>query len=171
MSAPGNRLGPAAAGAAGFTLLELMVVVAIIAIASAGVGFALRNVGQTQLEREGLRLVAMLEAARAHSRASGVQVTWRATPQGFVFAGLPQPAAADADRTFVLNSRDLASRMTWLGDGVAVQANAVVVLGPEPIISRQQIVLEQSGQILTIGTDGLRPFAIEPLDSAVGGSR
>ncbi len=148
-----------------------MVVVAIIAIASAGVGFALRNVGQTQLEREGLRLVAMLEAARAHSRASGVQVTWRATPQGFVFAGLPQPAAVDADRTFVLNSRDLASRMTWLGDGVAVQANAVVVLGPEPIISRQQIVLEQSGQILTIGTDGLRPFAIEPLDSAVGGSR
>ena len=39
----------------GFTLLELLLVVAIIAVASAGVSFALRDSGQTQLEREALR--------------------------------------------------------------------------------------------------------------------
>lgn len=49
----------------GFTLLELMVVVAIIAMATAAVTFALRDDSGTRLEREALRLSAMLESARA----------------------------------------------------------------------------------------------------------
>jgi general secretion pathway protein H len=36
----------------GFTLLELLVVVAIIAMASAGVGFAMRDTSQVALERD-----------------------------------------------------------------------------------------------------------------------
>ena len=58
----------------GFTLLELLVVISIMAIATAGVGLALRDSGQTQLEREGERLAALLDSARARSRASGVPV-------------------------------------------------------------------------------------------------
>src|SRR3954467_8556222 len=71
----------------GFTLLELLVVVAIIAIASAGVSFALRDSQATQLEREAQRLAALLESARAQSRATGVPVRWRATEGGFRFEG------------------------------------------------------------------------------------
>jgi general secretion pathway protein H len=56
----------------GFTLLELMVVVAIVALATAGVSLALRDSDATQLEREALRLSALLESARAQSRTSGV---------------------------------------------------------------------------------------------------
>ena len=41
--------------AGGFTLLELLVVVAIIAIATAGVSFAVRDSAGTQLEREAAR--------------------------------------------------------------------------------------------------------------------
>ena len=48
----------------GFTLLELLVVVSIIAIASAGVSFVIRDNSQTVLEREGERLAALLEAGR-----------------------------------------------------------------------------------------------------------
>ena len=62
----------------GFTLLELLVVVAIIAFATAGVSFALRDSSATQLEREAQRLAAILEAARAQSRGSGVAVRWQA---------------------------------------------------------------------------------------------
>jgi general secretion pathway protein H len=44
----------------GFTLLELLVVVAIMAIATAGVGLAMRDASQSQLEREAQRLAALL---------------------------------------------------------------------------------------------------------------
>jgi type II secretion system protein H len=68
----------------GLTLLELLVVLAIIGFAMAGVSLALRDSSQTQLEREAQRLVAVLEAARAQSRTSGIALIWQATPDGFV---------------------------------------------------------------------------------------
>ena len=80
----------------GFTLLELMIVVAIIALATAGVSLALRDSDSTQLEREALRLSALLESARAQSRTSGVPVFWRNTGTGFEFIGVaPAPDTAD----------------------------------------------------------------------------
>ncbi|MEY4537453.1 MAG: type secretion system protein GspH, partial [Pseudomonadota bacterium] len=72
----------------GFTLMELMVVVAIIAIASTGVMFAIPDAAATALERDAQRLAALLDSARAQSRASGLAVVWRATPYGFKFEGL-----------------------------------------------------------------------------------
>ncbi len=134
----------------GFTLLELMVVIAIIAFASAGVSFALRDSADTALERDGQRLAALLESGRAQSRASGVPVVWRATPDGFRFDGV----AAQALPT------------QWLHNTTSARAsNAAqsVVLGPEPLIGPQAIVLrssEQPGISLTLSTDGLRPFAL-----------
>ena len=92
-SVPGNDVTPTLAASAaarprtfGFTLLELLVVVAIIAIASAGVSFALRDSADTQLEREAQRLAALLESARAQSRTSGRPVQWRA---GLIGRSLP----------------------------------------------------------------------------------
>src|SRR5450830_1066242 len=76
----------------GFTLLELIVVIAIIAIATAAVSFALRDSSQAQLDREADRLAALLESARAQSRASGVAVRWRPVEGSFVFDGLPSDA-------------------------------------------------------------------------------
>ena len=61
---------------AGFTLIELLIVVALIAIASAVASLALRDPASTQLEQEAARLSALLEAARAEARASGLPVRW-----------------------------------------------------------------------------------------------
>lgn len=134
----------------GFTLLELLVVVAIIAIASAGVAFALRDNSQTLLERDAARLAALFESARAQSRATGVPVRWRPTPEGFVFDGLPAKALPDR----------------WLGHDTVARASAPVLLGPEPVIGRQEIVLQstsQPTQALRIATDGARPFTVQPV--------
>ena len=75
-SAPGSEVTPCPGrlGARGFTLIELMVVVALIAIAAGVVSLSLNDPADAHLEREAARLSALLEAARtevAQPRHSG----------------------------------------------------------------------------------------------------
>ena len=63
--------------AGGFTILELLVVITIIALATGMTMLALRDGQQQRLEQEAVRLAALLEAARMESRASGRPVMWR----------------------------------------------------------------------------------------------
>jgi general secretion pathway protein H len=131
----------------GFTLLELLVVVAIMAIATAGVGFAMRDSSQTSLEREAQRLAALLESARAQSRMSANPIRWRTTNNGFSFDGA---AAASLPAA-------------WLGPDVRAVTSNTIVLGPEPIIGPQRIrlaTLSSPAHSLTVATDGVRPFTV-----------
>ncbi|WP_313071723.1 prepilin-type N-terminal cleavage/methylation domain-containing protein [Melaminivora sp.] len=144
---PPSRGTPCWRAAAGFTLLELLVVLAIAALATTGAALALRDSGAAQLEREGERLAALLESARAQSRASGQPVAWRAQGAGFRFEGLPGAGGAQA----------------WLDAGTSARGPAVLWLGPEPLIGPQQVVLSSRshpGRTVTVATDGLRPFAV-----------
>lgn len=145
--------------ARGFTLIELLVVVAIMALATAGVGLALRDSGQVLLDREAERLAALLESARARSRAGGIAVHFRPTPQGpdaFVFDGLPPGS---------LPGRWLSPGMSALPLAPDGHTAVALLLGPEPIIAPQQVLLTSVGppvRTLRIATDGLRPFAVIP---------
>ena len=136
----------------GFTLIELIVVVALIAIASAVASLALRDPAMTRLDHEGARLVALLEAARSESRAAGLPASWaplsgRGSTDGFRFVGLPDSAGLPTH---------------WLAEGVTaeVPGGVAVVLGPEPLIGAQRIVLRLGEQSLTLETDGLGPFVV-----------
>ena len=136
-----------AQSASGFTLIELLVVLAIVAIASAGVVLTLRDSTATDLERDAQRLSAVLASARAQSRMQGTPVWWRPSSNGFLIDGLQPPQAAQ----------------TWLSPDTKSSSPAVV-LGPEPVIDAQTIVLESRRQAATrvqLSTDGLRPFAVE----------
>jgi len=133
--------------ARGFTLIELLVVVAIIAIASAGVAFVLRDSAGASLEREALRLAALLESGRAQSRLSGQPVRWIAGTAGFQFDGVPPGTLPDH----------------WLKPETQVVGPGVLLLGPEPIIGPQAVVLtsvDQPERSLRVATDGLRPFSV-----------
>lgn len=140
------------APARGFTLIELMVVIAIIALGSAVVGLALPDPQARALTRDAQRLAALLEAARAQSRVAGVAVRWQPTSDGFAFEGLP-PGAPSLPRH-------------WLDRQTVALGNAPVWLGPDPVIAPQAIVLRRLGSTLaplSVRTDGLRPFTVEPL--------
>ncbi len=129
---------------AGFTLLELLVVVAIIAMATAGVSLALRDSAQSQLEMEAQRLAAVLDGARAQARATGVAVRWETRDGGYALDGKAMP---------------------WEHPGIVADAPPQgLVLGPEPLMARTSIRLwraEQPGRAARVATDGLRPFSVE----------
>ena len=138
---------------AGFTLLELLVVVAIVAMVSAGVGLSMRDASQVQLERDGDRLAALLESARARSRVLGVAVRWHTTPEGFKFEGLQ---ATDLPENWL----DANTRVAPSPDGSKLS----LLLGPDPLIEPQELVLTslaEPGKTVRLATDGVRPFAVK----------
>jgi general secretion pathway protein H len=152
-SAPSPR-GVAGSRVRGFTLIELMIVVVLIAVASSVASLALRDPAATTLEREGARLAALLESGRAEARASALAAYWEPQPQAagapdFRFVGLPP-------------SYELPTR--WLESGVSAEVVGAraVLLGPEPLIGAQRIVLRLRDQRLTLATDGLGPFVVAP---------
>ena len=136
----------------GFTLIELMVVVAIVALGTALASLALPDGEHHALTRDAERLAALLESARAQSRVSGVPVRWRADEGGFAFDGLPASAPPLPRH--------------WLDARTVAVGNAPVWLGPDPVIGAQTIVLRRAGSNqppLAVHTDGLRPFAVEAM--------
>ena len=154
--AAGSKHRRRARGLGGFTLLELLVVLSIMALATVGVGLSMRDGTQAQLERDAERLAALLESARAQSRASGVPVRWLALPEGFRFDGLP-------------SQHPLPTR--WLDPSTGVRGPGTLLLGPEPLIGPQQVILTQSGHpehALRVATDGLRPFTVSGVFAADG---
>jgi len=136
----------------GFTLIELLVVITLIAIASSVVTLAMRDPAATRLEQEAARLAALLESARAEARASGLQGRWeprsgQADVPGFRFLGFPDTEPRPT---------------TWLAEGTSAEVVGAraVVLGPEPMIGAQRIVLRLEAQRLMLATDGLEPFVV-----------
>lgn len=144
---------------AGFTLIELMVVIALIAIASAMTSLAMRDPASTSLEHEGARLIALLEAARSEARAAGLTASWephaaQEGAEGFRFVGMPASSQLPSN---------------WLTPGVTAEVIGAraVTLGPEPLIGAQRIVLRLGAQSLVLTTDGLGPFVVvDPETSA-----
>jgi general secretion pathway protein H len=170
----------------GLTLLELLVVLAIIGVAMAGVSLSLRDSNQTQIEREAQRLIAVLEAARAQSRTSGIALIWQPTAEGFVIRPALAPNQTLSNTAPSSATGNTASPMatrteTWLATGTQAAISTatpptnnttptnLVVLGPEPILAPARITLSvatsnsaKPAPSLSLGTDGLRPFQVVP---------
>lgn len=153
-SVPGNK---PRRDTAGFTLLELMVVVLIVAIASGVIALSLRDRSQTKLEEEGARLSALLETARTQSRIVGTDVRWQPlTAGGFEFLGLP-----------ALATKELPTKWLDADTSASIVGAPQLLLGPEPLLPAQRVVLHLGDREIAVGTDGLAPFQIVGAAAAV----
>lgn len=149
--------------ALGFTLLELMVVVAIVALATAAVQLSMRGGTHSVLQKDAERLAALLESARTAARITSSPAVWKSTDSGFAFVNLhaspwdPGPASASTD------PKGWPTR--WLDSGTRVAQATTLQLGPEPILGPQWVLLTQGSgngaERIWVGTEGLRPFRVQ----------
>ena len=151
----------AATAPRGFTLIELLLVMALIAMASGLATLALRDPAESRLEREGARLAALLESARAEARAAGLGVVWQPLAAGTPMAAGTVGVLPGADFLFVGLPAGVAMPTRWLQPGVVAEVVGArtLVLGPEPLIGAQRVVLRIGDRQLALATDGLGPFA------------
>ena len=164
-----NRANRVACAQRGFTLLELLVVLAIVAVSVATVSLALRDGSATRLEREGVRLAALLEMARTESRVNGTPVQWvPGAGSDAVAASRAADAAAPIGFQFVGLPPRLQMPTQWLDPRVTaqVQGRPSMTLGPDAILPPQRVVLRLDDQRLDIASDGLSPFAIADTPAA-----
>ena len=148
-------------------MVELLVVLLLIALASGLVGLSLRDGGEAKLEREASRLSAMLEAGRAASRTSGVAVRFvlvdpadnkDAGAEAFRFVGLP-----DALLPQGLKFEGSRAHGRWLDADTqaSIVGASALLLGPEPLIGAQRILLRLGDKQKLLSTDGLAPFGVQ----------
>jgi general secretion pathway protein H len=150
---------------AGFTLLELLMVVTLIGITTGVATLALRDGAQNQLEKEAERIITLLEVARAQSRVQGFEVRWKPLPmvnnrrsEDFQFVGVNKGSAP--------LSPNGEWPKHWLDSHVEamVWGAAQLSLGPEPYIGAQKLILKLQEKKLTIVTDGFSPFRVDTTD-------
>ena len=89
--------------ARGFTLLELLLVVGIVALAAGLVTLSVSG-GERSLREESERLAALFQIAQSEARVSGRTLVWEADLSGYSFRGL---AAEEELR------EELSRKRTW----------------------------------------------------------
>lgn len=136
----------------GLTLLETLLVMVILGLASSMVMWSLRAPEATVLEREAMALAARLEAARTMARAEGRRIEWRLEDSGYAFSGLAQDGAAA--------QRELEDRYRWSRPEIRVEGASSLSLPPEVLIPPSEITLVLSQARAVIHTDGWTPFRV-----------
>jgi general secretion pathway protein H len=133
----------------GLTLLEMLVVLTIVTVATAGVAWAVRDTDHDRLEQQAVRLQAQLEVARALARATASVVRLRWLPDGYAFEGLPD------------NDTALQRPQRWMDAHITARETNAVVLGPEPMGAPWRIELSLGAARLALASDGWSPVTIE----------
>ena len=134
----------------GFTLIELMVVLVIIGVCTAGIGLGMGTLldPQRRLRQDALRLAQHLQVARDEARIDGRTIRWQADAKGYAFS------RRDGGRWTTLQRDDLLRPRQWQATDVSVQPRQGIELSPEWIGAPWEVVLSAGAQQLRVRDDG-----------------
>lgn len=102
--------------AAGYTLIELLVTIAIIGVAAGMLSLSLRGDEARRLHQEADRLAALFRMAQSEARVSGRAVVWQADLAGYRFrllvadASLPLPSELARERPWPVEVQAIQTR-------------------------------------------------------------
>jgi general secretion pathway protein H len=156
----------------GFTLIEIMVVVAIVAIATVGVTLSMPGRADQPLARDARRLALLFAQAQTEARTGGRAVTWQADDNGYRFTRKPvwRPANAqaavteEAPRPDDFSDEPTLRPRHWEARHVRVQAEPAQagVFTPEWIAAPMRIELSDDFQRVAIVRDAAGRYAVQP---------
>lgn len=150
------RLLPYASGGhstRGFTLLELLVVIVILAIAAGMVSLSVAPAEDRLLAEEADRLAALFRLAHDQARVGGRPIVWHADLHGYRFVGADgQPISGEGDP---LRAR------AWPFPVTRVEA-PTIAFGGEPLLAPARIRIATRSRELTLALDAFGTLSLAP---------
>jgi general secretion pathway protein H len=150
----------------GFTLLEVLVVVVIIAVMVSAVTIKLAPDSRQMLREEAVRLAALLGHARDEAITTGGALAWQLTPDGYQFVQRTadrrswQPVAGDAS----LRARALPAGMSLAAVETPARggaSDALIVLQPTGVHDPYRITLAYGEHRVRVTSDGAQAPIVE----------
>jgi general secretion pathway protein H len=128
----------------GYTLLELLIVIAIIGIAAGVLTLSMRGDDRRRLTEEGDRLAALFRMAQSEARVGGRPIRWQADLSGYRFSATGPNATAIAE--------ELARERRWPFE-VRRVATSELVFGREPLREPVEVEIATPGPVLRLSLD------------------
>ncbi|MBO1113440.1 type II secretion system minor pseudopilin GspH [Bordetella petrii] len=151
----------------GFTLIEMLVVVAIIAIAASMVSLSVASSSERSLRADAERLVDAFAVAQSEARSDGRAIQWRADERGWSFERRGRPARLSAqddgpqtpDR---FTNDQVLHAQAWSAPPVSLRRapDRPVVFGTEWIADPLVLELASRGDSVRIERDAAGGYAI-----------
>ncbi len=172
-------------GVRGFTLIELLVTLFVMALLTGVAALALPHGRDDAMRREAQRLAALFDAARTLAADGSEPVVWAPGVAGYDFLR-PSPRGWTALGSAPLTARGWAwsdavppppdyvplprREATVTADGVRISVEGGsaagdvqpgwLVFGTEPVSPPIRVTLRDDDHEITIGSDGIAPFAL-----------
>ncbi|MBV7482801.1 type II secretion system minor pseudopilin GspH [Bordetella sp. BOR01] len=152
----------------GFTLIEMLVVVAIIAIAASMVSLSVASSSERALRADAERLVDAFAVAQSEARSDGRAIRWRADERGWSFERRGRSARLsaqdDGPQTPDRFQQDTALRaQAWGAPPVSLRLapDRPVVFGTEWVADPLVLELVSQDDTVRIERDAAGSYAIE----------
>jgi general secretion pathway protein H len=130
----------------GYTLIELLIVIAIIGIAAGVVTLSVRGDDSRRVTQEGERLAALFRMAQSEARVGGRPIYWQADLSGYRFRAAGPDAAPMAE--------ELTRERRW-PFAVRRVARSELVFGREPLREPAEVEIATAGPVLRLSLDAM----------------